>query len=196
MLDTISGFKLDLSSQFTQHFQIGGSWQYNKVETGFSLNTALLADPMSQDSHFCAATYHDNGKMESRAMVNLPYSTNLSGEFMFQGPDTTRAYCALDVTKYFSHCSAGVKCGTGMRGFSYMQTLCKNCHAGFECNYMVPLVLREILLVQPRRLLLELRDEGGRGQALGVRHVHADQSGRACVAGIHVFGTGTSHNCW
>jgi len=135
--ETVSGAKVDLSAQVSRHFQMGGTWNYNKSDSAFSLNTALLGDPTSQDSSFVAGTYHNSGKLESRGMVGIGNGVSLNGEAMFQGPDTRKAYYALEMNKNFDYFTAGLKVGTGMRAFSYMQGLWQGCFAGFECTYLV-----------------------------------------------------------
>ena len=112
-------------------------WQYNKAGGSFGFNTALIADALVQDSNFIAGTYHDDGKLESRGMLGLGSGFNLGGEAMFQGADTRRAYYAVEFNKSFDYSIAGVKIGSGMRSFSFMQTLWSNCFAGFECSYLV-----------------------------------------------------------
>jgi len=135
--DPVAGFKVDLSGQVSKHFQVGGTWQYNKQGGAFSLNTALMADTMVQDANFVAGTYHDNGKLESRGLLGLGYGFSVGGEAMFTGPDVRRSYYAVELAKAFDYCTAGFKWGNGMRSFSYMQTLTNNLCGGFECTYIV-----------------------------------------------------------
>lgn len=135
--EAVNGFKIDLSGQVSEKFQLGGNWQYSTAESSFTLNTAILTNAMSQDSNFIAATYHDNGKLESRGMALIGDSLSASAELMFQGPDTRRAYYAVEVSKKFAHSTASVKFGTGQYSFTYMQALTNNIFGGFECSYMV-----------------------------------------------------------
>lgn len=136
-LDPVSGFRIDLTSQFSKHLQLGGMWEYKKTGSGFTLNTALATDPMSQEATFVAGTYHDNGKLESKGLFNIGHGFVVNGEVMFQSADTRNAYYAVELAKNFSNCTAGIKYGTGMMSFSFMQTVFKNCFAGFECTYIV-----------------------------------------------------------
>ena len=112
-------------------------WQYSKAGGSFGFNTALIANALVQDANFVAGTYHDNGKLESRGMLGLGEGVSLGGEAMFQGPDTRRAYYAVELNKAFDYSVAGLKMGSGMRAFSFMQTLFNGCYAGFECTYLV-----------------------------------------------------------
>jgi len=137
----VSGAKVDLSSQISKSLQLGGSWLYNKKESSFSLNTAIIADAMIQDSSFIAGTYHGDGKLESRGMLKMGYGFSGNGEIMFQGPDVRRAYYAIELSRAFDNFVVGGKYGTGMRAFSYMQRLTDNIYAGFECTYLVLCVL-------------------------------------------------------
>ncbi len=123
----------------SRHFQVGGTWAYSKAESGFSLNSAIISDMMQQDANFIAGTYHDNGKLESRAMLGLPYRFGVGYELMFQGPDTRQSFYALEVSKQFDTCLGSMKAGRGMYSFSYMQTLMRNLFVGFECGYLVRL---------------------------------------------------------
>lgn len=135
--EAVAGFRVDLSGQISKHFQMGGMWQYNKAGGSFGFNTALIADAMVQDANFVAGTCHDNGKLESRGMLGLGKGFSVGGEAMFQGPDTRRAYYAVELNKAFDYCVAGVKMGSGMRTFSFMQTIMNGLFAGFECTYLV-----------------------------------------------------------
>ena len=138
--EALSGFKIDLSSQLSKHFQLGGTWQYSKNESGFSLNTAVIADALSQDANFAAGTYHDNGKIESRGMVKLGGGFNAGVELMFQGPDTKRAYYSLELLKSFYDSTMSHKGSRGSRSFTFMQTLFQGCYAGFDLSYVVSCV--------------------------------------------------------
>jgi hypothetical protein len=135
-IEPVPGFRIDLTTQISRHLQLGGMWEYNKKGSGFALNTALAVDPLSQENTYVAATYHHDGKMESKGLLNLGWGFNLNGEAMFPSPDPRRAFWAAELGKSFDNCYAGVKCGTGMRSFNFIQTIFNNCYAGFECTYM------------------------------------------------------------
>jgi hypothetical protein len=137
-MDTYSGFKIDLSAQLSQFFQLGGSWQYNKTASTFSLNTAVSGSVNSQEANFVAGTYHNDGKLEARNMFKLSNDLKLSGEILFPSAAIERAYYALELNKQLSDCTLGFKSGTGMKSFTYMQMVSPNCFAGFECAYLVP----------------------------------------------------------
>ena len=106
-LDIISGLKVDLASQLSKNFQLSGSWHFNKSASSFNLNTALINNPLVQDTDFAAATYHNDGKLESRAMLGLNNGYSVGGEAIFY--DANRGYYSLEFDKYFDFCSAVIK---------------------------------------------------------------------------------------
>lgn len=134
-IETVSGLRVDLSTQLSKNFQMGGTWQYNKAGSTFSLNTALVGDYLVQDSSFLAGSYHDDGKLESKSMLQLGKGFALGMEAQFQ--DANKGYCCLELNKAFECCTASIKWGNMMRGFSYMQSVLPNLYAGFECSYVV-----------------------------------------------------------
>jgi hypothetical protein len=134
-IEPISGGKVTLNFGMTKHFMAGGSWEYKKDGSGFSLSPTVATDFNNPDPSFITATYHDNGKLLSRGMANLGYGFNFQGDIQYQNADN--AGYSLELTKNFLRSYATVKCGTEFRSFTFMQTLYKNCFAGFECAYIV-----------------------------------------------------------
>lgn len=137
-IEPISGLKVELAGMVTKGFQLSGTWKYNKIGNSFGLSTAVISNPEIPDSSFLAGNLRSDGKLDCRGQVNLGSNYSLSMEAGFQNAE--EGGYILELNKAFSNSTASFKAGSNMRSFSYMHALWNNCHVGFECNYIVPLL--------------------------------------------------------
>ena len=135
--ESFNGFKMDLTAQLSQIFQLGGMWHFNKTDSKFGLSAAVASDSVSQEANFVTGSYHNDGKLEGRSMFKLGYGLSLNTDISFPSSDIKKTFYAFEISKQFAECSTAFKYGTGIRSFTYMQAIYPNCFAGFECAYLV-----------------------------------------------------------
>lgn len=136
-LEPVAGFKCDLAVQPSTALQLVGSWQFNKLHSGFAFQTVATQDAMNPDASFLAGTYHDTGKLESKGSFNIGYGFKIGTELGYRNSDPSQCIYSVEAGKDFSTCYFGAKYGNAMMGWNFMQTIYKNCCAGFEYSYMV-----------------------------------------------------------
>ena len=101
MLDPVDGLKLELSSQLSPFFQLGGGWVYpNKENSSFNIFTAIATEPSSPDTNFISSRYDGTGKMEVQGTFRLPFGFGLRGEMFFPDNDVNKAQIALEFQKH------------------------------------------------------------------------------------------------
>jgi len=134
-LDAFSGLKVELLKPFNRNFQIAGTWKYNKIASTFGLNSALVYGTRRGEPSYVTGNQQSDGRLDCRGIFRLGNDFTLTTEAAFH--DEERKGIVFELTKAFDSSAVFFKFGTATGSFGYMQTLFKNCFAGFECSKIV-----------------------------------------------------------
>lgn len=134
-LDAFSGLKVEILKPFNRNFQIAGTWKYNRMASTFGLNSALVYSMRGGEPSYVTGNQQSDGRLDCRGILSLGNNFTLTTEAAFH--DEERKGIVFELTKSFDFSAVFLKFGTATRSFGYMQTLFRNCFAGFECSSMV-----------------------------------------------------------